>query len=98
MAMLTGRMYSGSKNEEDHKIPLLSDVFREFPKMPINIDIKVDNNRLIEEVDALVRQYDREHLTVWGNFSDNITSKCHMQVSFRFTNCLLKKGLNTLKN
>lgn len=79
--MFAGKLYNGSNDEEDRKIPLLDDVFREFPKTPINIDIKVNNNRLIEEVDALVRRYNREHLTVWGNFSDKITSKCYAQVS-----------------
>lgn len=67
--------------EDNRKIPLLSDVFREFPKIPINIDIKVNSDQLISEVDTLVRKYDREHLTVWGNFSDKITYKCFKQVS-----------------
>uniref|UniRef100_A0A1B6FMV2 GP-PDE domain-containing protein n=1 Tax=Cuerna arida TaxID=1464854 RepID=A0A1B6FMV2_9HEMI len=74
-----GAPYEGSDNEEERRIPLLSDVFREFPKIPINIDIKVNDIRLIEEVDSLVRRYDREHLTVWGNFSNKVTNRCYAQ-------------------
>ncbi|XP_022192878.1 lysophospholipase D GDPD1 [Nilaparvata lugens] len=68
----------GSKNE-DRKIPLLSDVFKAFPDIPINIDIKVNDDKLIEEVSKLITQYRREHLTVWGNFSDVVTQKCYKQ-------------------
>ena len=35
---------------EEAKIPLLSDVFEKFPKIAINIDIKVDNDTLISKV------------------------------------------------
>lgn len=35
---------------EDRRIPLLRDVFQAFPELPINVDIKVDNDRLIQEV------------------------------------------------
>ncbi|XP_054289648.1 lysophospholipase D GDPD1-like isoform X2 [Macrosteles quadrilineatus] len=74
-----GRPYTGSGSEEDRRIPLLSDVFQEFPKIPINIDIKMNNDKLINEVDVLIRKYNREQLTVWGNFSNKITTKCYFQ-------------------
>ena len=35
----------------DRQIPLLEDVFQAFPNMPINIDIKVNNDVLMEKVD-----------------------------------------------
>lgn len=60
----------------DYKIPLLEDVFREFPQLPINIDIKHDSDELIEHVSNLIRKYDREELTVWGNFSHRVCQKC----------------------
>ncbi|KAJ8312073.1 hypothetical protein KUTeg_009446, partial [Tegillarca granosa] len=34
---------------EDRKIPLLRDVFQEFPNLPINVDIKVNDDELIEK-------------------------------------------------
>ena len=35
---------------EDRKIPLLKEVFENFPQVPVNIDIKVDNDELIRKV------------------------------------------------
>ncbi|KAK0068715.1 lysophospholipase D GDPD1 isoform X2, partial [Biomphalaria pfeifferi] len=34
---------------KDHRIPLLEDVFREFPDLAINIDIKVNNDILMKK-------------------------------------------------
>jgi len=34
----------------DRRIPSLSEVFEQFPEVPINIDIKVDNDELIRKV------------------------------------------------
>ncbi|XP_074643879.1 lysophospholipase D GDPD1-like isoform X3 [Tubulanus polymorphus] len=34
---------------DDRRIPLLADVFKAFPHLPINIDIKVDNDVLIQK-------------------------------------------------
>lgn len=64
---------------EDKHIPLLSDVFEAFPNTPINIDIKVNNDTLIRKVSQLVMKYNREHLTVWGNYSNTIVQKCYKE-------------------
>ena len=42
---------------EDRKIPLLREVFAAFPNIPINVDVKVNDDRLIAEVgqDFLLR-------------------------------------------
>jgi hypothetical protein len=76
----TGVVFRGSGQPEDRHLALLEDVFRQFPTVPINIDIKVDDMQLIEEVDRLITLYNREHLTVWGNYSDKVTTKCFQQV------------------
>jgi hypothetical protein len=34
----------------DRKFTLLEEVFRKFPKMPVNIEIKEDNSLLMEKV------------------------------------------------
>uniref|UniRef100_A0A4W4FMT1 GP-PDE domain-containing protein n=1 Tax=Electrophorus electricus TaxID=8005 RepID=A0A4W4FMT1_ELEEL len=62
------------------RIPLLRDVFEAFPSLPINIDIKVNDDRLIRKVSEMVIKYDREHLTVWGNSRDQIVQKCYKEV------------------
>ncbi|XP_045692522.1 lysophospholipase D GDPD1 isoform X1 [Phyllostomus hastatus] len=66
---------------KDNRIPLLKEVFEAFPNTPINIDIKVNNNVLIKKVSELVKQYRREHLTVWGNASYEIVEKCYRENS-----------------
>ncbi|XP_059188045.1 lysophospholipase D GDPD1 isoform X2 [Centropristis striata] len=64
---------------EDKRIPLLRDVFDAFPNTPVNIDIKVNDDTLIKKVSELVVKYDREHLTVWGNASNQIVKKCYKE-------------------
>lgn len=46
---VAGFVYDGT-GCTDRKFPLLKEVFKEFPKTPINIDIKVDDDELIEKV------------------------------------------------
>ncbi|XP_078483780.1 lysophospholipase D GDPD1-like [Ciona intestinalis] len=62
---------------EDERIPLLDQVFEEFPSIPINVDVKAENDELIMKVHDLVKKYQREKLTVWGNFSDKNCRKLH---------------------
>lgn len=58
----------------------MKEVFEAFPNIPINIDIKVNNDELITKVSNLIKEYNREEYTVWGNFSDEITQKCFKTV------------------
>lgn len=74
------RSVSISSESMDRKIPLLSEVFEKFPDTPINIDIKHHDQRLIKAVSKLVREYQRENLTVWGNFSDETCKECYKEV------------------
>uniref|UniRef100_A0AAQ5YAE5 GP-PDE domain-containing protein n=1 Tax=Amphiprion ocellaris TaxID=80972 RepID=A0AAQ5YAE5_AMPOC len=74
------------------------DVFDAFPHTPVNIDIKVNNDTLIKKVSELVVKYDREHLTVWGNASNQIVKKCYKEnpqipVLFSFPRVLQLLGL-----
>lgn len=83
---------------DDKRIPLLSEVFENFPTTPVNIDIKVNNDTLIKKVSELVVKYDREHLTVWGNSNNTIVKKCFKEnpqipVLFSMPRVLLLVGL-----
>ncbi|XP_012262414.1 lysophospholipase D GDPD1-like [Athalia rosae] len=69
--------FVGSEKEEERRFALLKEVFDAFPNLPINIDIKVNDDRLIAKVSDLIKEYNREDFTVWGNFSDEITKKCY---------------------
>ncbi|XP_013392157.2 lysophospholipase D GDPD1 [Lingula anatina] len=70
-----------SDNEEDdlgqRRITLLREVFEQFPNTVVNIDIKVDNDELIQSVANLISEFNRESLTVWGNKSGVVTNKCY---------------------
>ncbi|GFO02454.1 glycerophosphodiester phosphodiesterase domain-containing protein 1 [Plakobranchus ocellatus] len=61
----------------DRRMPLLEEVFQAFPELPMNVDIKDDDDMLIEKVDALIRKYDREEITVWGNVKDTVCQKLY---------------------
>jgi hypothetical protein len=78
-----GNTFVGSGKPEERRFTLLEDVFKNFPKVPINIDIKVDNDLLIKKVSSLITKYNREEYTVWGNFNDIVTRKCYAEVSLR---------------
>ncbi|XP_061702183.1 lysophospholipase D GDPD3a isoform X3 [Syngnathoides biaculeatus] len=72
LTFYSGRYSSGS----DRKFTLLEDVFRKFPEIPISIEIKENNSRLIEKVSELVKHYHREEITVWASVSSRIMRKC----------------------
>ncbi|XP_022670685.1 glycerophosphodiester phosphodiesterase domain-containing protein 1-like [Varroa destructor] len=61
----------------DRRIPLLRDVFERFPTIPMNIDIKDNDDELIEAVHSLIEEFGRQELTVWGNISYTVTQKCY---------------------
>ncbi|GAA6226109.1 glycerophosphodiester phosphodiesterase domain-containing protein 3-like [Lates japonicus] len=67
-----GRYSSGA----DRKFALLEDVFRKFPKMPVSIEIKENNQQLIDKVSDLVKRYSREEITVWASVNSNIMKEC----------------------
>lgn len=58
------------------RIPTLEQVFEEFPEMPLVIEIKAQEQELVEEVAALITEYDREPLTlvasVFGEVQDAV--------------------------
>ncbi|KAL3856222.1 hypothetical protein ACJMK2_010999 [Sinanodonta woodiana] len=60
---------------QDVKIPLLKDVFQAFPTMPINIDIKMDDDELISKVNELITEYNRENLCIWGSRMEKVKKK-----------------------
>ncbi|XP_023265766.1 lysophospholipase D GDPD3-like [Seriola lalandi dorsalis] len=61
----------------DRKLALLEDVFRKFPEIPVSLEIKENNHKLIEKVSDLVRCYNREEITVWASVNSRIMKECH---------------------
>ncbi|XP_061557175.1 LOW QUALITY PROTEIN: lysophospholipase D GDPD3a [Phycodurus eques] len=72
LTFYSGHYSSGS----DRKFTLVEDVFRQFPEIPISIEIKENNSQLIEKVSELVKRYRREDITVWTSVSSRIMNKC----------------------
>ncbi|CAN8178763.1 unnamed protein product [Coccothraustes coccothraustes] len=52
----------------DRRIPRLVEVFQRFPRQPISIEVKDDDDDLINEVASLVRRFDRAPITLWASF------------------------------
>lgn len=69
---------NGEENSgKPHKIPLLEDIFIKFPTLSINLDVKINNDDLIDKVNKLVKKYKREHITVWGSFNEKVSKKLY---------------------
>ncbi|XP_021952266.1 lysophospholipase D GDPD1 [Folsomia candida] len=62
--------------EDDRRIPLLRQVFREFPTVPMNIDIKDNDDKLIRKVGKLLNEFHRTEITVWGSFNNRVCKQC----------------------
>lgn len=58
-------------------IEKLEDVFEEFRNVPIHLDVKTYDEELIDMVNSMIKKYDRESITPWGNFSDKVTTKLY---------------------
>lgn len=68
---------------------MLREVFQEFPNIPMNIDIKENDSRLIQEVSALINEFERADLTVWGSFDNDVCKECFRVVRLDcFQNCI----------
>ena len=42
----------------------------------MQMDLKPGGDELIRKVSDMTKQYNREHLTIWGAFSHHTTSLC----------------------
>ncbi|KAL4617813.1 glycerophosphodiester phosphodiesterase domain-containing protein 3-like [Arapaima gigas] len=65
---------------KDRKFVLLEELFKKFPNVPMNIEIKEDDNLLLKKISSLVRKYEREAITVWATEHSGIMEKCRKAV------------------
>lgn len=63
--------------EGPQRMPLLEDIFINFPTMPVNIDIKDNDDELIDQTVELVEKYKHEKLVVWGNSNSKVIDKLY---------------------
>ncbi|XP_051844902.1 lysophospholipase D GDPD3 [Antechinus flavipes] len=62
----------------DRKMISLEDVFQRFPKMPVSVEVKVDNEKLINEIATLVKHFGRNEITIWASTKNSIMKKCRI--------------------
>jgi len=56
-------------DETQLQIPLLDEIFKEFPDIPFILNFVSDSTELVEIVNKLIKEYDRENITIWGSFN-----------------------------
>ncbi|XP_030630905.1 lysophospholipase D GDPD3 [Chanos chanos] len=73
---------------KDRRFALLEEIFKKFPRMPVTLEIKKNDSVLARKVSSLVRQYDREDITVWATGDSDVMAKCRKEnpnMPFMFT-------------
>ncbi|KAI9099334.1 PLC-like phosphodiesterase [Phlyctochytrium arcticum] len=63
-------------DKESIRIPLLSDLLKEFPKYPMQIDVKQGPSELVNKVGNMIRQHGRQKATIWGSFREPQNTWC----------------------
>uniref|UniRef100_A0A671PTB9 Glycerophosphodiester phosphodiesterase domain containing 3a n=1 Tax=Sinocyclocheilus anshuiensis TaxID=1608454 RepID=A0A671PTB9_9TELE len=80
----------------DRNFALLEDVFRKFPHIAVNIEVKENNSMLVEKISDLVKKYNREATSVWASVDTTIMKNCrktNSSMPYMFT---VKRGLKLL--
>ncbi|GAV05464.1 hypothetical protein RvY_15595-2 [Ramazzottius varieornatus] len=76
-----GTRHTVTGKDNDRKMPLLRQVFEEFPTLPVSVDLKQKSDVLVHKTSELIKEFKREHLTVWGNFHHIMIEKCYRENS-----------------
>ncbi|KAL6763056.1 PLC-like phosphodiesterase, partial [Haematococcus lacustris] len=72
LEMSSQRMAAPCWLGQSQGIPLLEEVFRAFPHIPIQVDVKVDTPGLVEAVHGLVMRFNRRRSVLWGSFRHKV--------------------------
>lgn len=54
-------------HDEDGKFTTLRELFELAPHKMISIDLKGDSDELKHKTNDLIKEFKREHLTIWGS-------------------------------
>ncbi|OQV15429.1 Glycerophosphodiester phosphodiesterase domain-containing protein 1 [Hypsibius exemplaris] len=79
LSVCFGNVNTARASNADRRMPLLREVFAEFPTLPINVDLKENSDVLVRKTSELIKEFRREHLTVWGNARDAVAQKCRRE-------------------
>ncbi|CAK6444945.1 unnamed protein product [Pipistrellus nathusii] len=60
----------------DRRMVRLEDIFQRFPRVPVSVEVKEENEQLIHKIGSLVRHFDRNEITIWASEKSSIMKKC----------------------
>jgi len=66
-----------SIGEKERTFPTLELVLKTFPHTQVNIDLKDNNEVLVDRVNKIIVENGAEERCVWGNFSSSTTELCY---------------------
>ncbi|ORX55294.1 PLC-like phosphodiesterase [Piromyces finnis] len=78
------------------KIPILKDVFNEFSKVPIIINFVNNSTELVDIVNSLVKECDRESITIWGSFNHENINKYLFKINKNIPIFFSKSRINKI--
>jgi glycerophosphoryl diester phosphodiesterase len=65
-----------TSDPDSTRIPLLRELLAEFPTYPMQIDVKDGSEDLVRQTACMLREFRREHVTLWGSFLDTPNQLC----------------------
>ncbi|XP_072454882.1 lysophospholipase D GDPD3 [Notamacropus eugenii] len=68
-----GRFARGS----DRKMVRLEDVFQRFPQTPMSVEVKGEDEELINKIATMVKHFGRSEITIWASEKNSVMKKCH---------------------
>ncbi|XP_006877125.1 PREDICTED: glycerophosphodiester phosphodiesterase domain-containing protein 3 [Chrysochloris asiatica] len=74
----------------DRHMVRLEDLFRRFPRTPMSVEVKRENEELIHKIAGLVRRFNRNEITIWASEKNSVMKKCkaaNPEMPFSFTKC-----------
>ncbi|XP_066239295.1 lysophospholipase D GDPD3 isoform X2 [Saccopteryx leptura] len=60
----------------DRRMVRLEDVFQRFPRTPMSVEVKGENDKLIHQIASLVKHFDRSEITIWASEKNSVMKKC----------------------
>uniref|UniRef100_UPI00358F54E0 lysophospholipase D GDPD1-like n=1 Tax=Myxine glutinosa TaxID=7769 RepID=UPI00358F54E0 len=83
--------YKGRESTgKDRHIPTLRTVFERFPDVLMNIEIKENNEDLIEKVIEMIKEFEREEITILASMHNEVIKLCRQKnkkVLLAFNKC-----------
>ncbi|XP_069341993.1 lysophospholipase D GDPD3 [Eulemur rufifrons] len=60
----------------DRHMVSLEDTFQRFPRTPMSLEVKEENEELIHKIASLVRRFNRNEISIWASEKSSVMKKC----------------------